>query len=580
MPTAKLLSREIITNQSLTSIVEKSQSKKPPHQDYDLHLTSSQLDIIPISRPNQYIKSISSDEGFESDIDTVSIISSDDSFASSTCLVEDHVLKHRENDSANGSASSDSDTELPPKRLNNESYPLPDVLCYTDVKFPKVLVFCIKDSVLVFNFENVEHLQQFYTSFNTLKAVTNQRTYGKNIGTKFNLLHRTDHNGVTHIEISREPNATKLLLLPNETEANSNIISINTPDNAKIEKKSTLLKIPDTKKSETLRFVREKTIKPELKPQKSLDDSKLNLNTELKTSKSEFFPSNNGIHSYTLRAKNQIESLKLDTLVVENQRKDDTALKKVWKSAEDLLDTPKRPERKRKPKGKAPPPPVQDQKQNVMKGQFVRVSVDPKRPIEKPIRTEENLPNFQTFSSSIQTFTPHWSPLRQTQTPMVLTTKQEKPKIPEYSKKPNVLRKPDMTLQRNVPSWTNSVPRLLKKPRSRSECRNQTPMAYRYIDTTRPQIPTYNTNSATISNRLFGLSQKLKEFSTNVVQPNSKSFSYCETDCRRNSIGEMTYKNSNESSLKSVIKKEDGKRGRQGNEKKVTFSAYATVQVV
>lgn len=421
MPTAKLVSKETITNQSLTAIVERSQSKPPPLQDYDIRLTSDQLEFAPISRPNQYIKPICPDEGFESDIDTVSIISSDDS----TCLVDDHVLKtHRENDSANGSSSSESDTETAPPRHQNESFPLPDVLCYTDVNFPKVLLFCIKDCVYVFSFDDLESLRDFYTNFNTLKAVTNQRTYCKNLQTKFNLLHRTDQNGVTHIEISREPGYAR-------------------------------------------------------------DDSARDLFLKPKPEE----------------------------------------LKKVWRSAEDLLDAPKRPERKKKPKGRAPQPPVC---QDVMKGQFVRVSVDPKR--KPPPPTGPPLQNLQTFS-------PNWAPLRQ---PLVL-----RPAKPEV--------------------WTNSVPRLLK-PRSRSESR--TPMAYRYIDTTArpPQFP----NSATISNRLFGLSQKLKEFSTNVVQP--RSF---ET-ARRGSLGER------KSELKSVIKKEDGKRtGSRGLEqKKVTFSAYATVQVV
>lgn len=496
MPTARLLSRETISNQSLTSIVEKSQSKKPPFQDYELRLSSTQIELIPVSKPNQYIKPISPDEGFESDIDTVSIISSDDSFASSI-LVEDHVLKHRENDSANGSASSDSDTELPPKK-RNESYSLSEVLCYTDVKFPKVLVYCIKDTVLVFSFELVEHLQQLYTSFNTLKAVANSRTYHKNLGTKFNLLHRTDQNGVTHIEISREPR----LVLPQEKNEKSNIISINTPETEQ----------------------KPRTQEPKRKEVKSLDDSKVVLQSELK-SKSEFFPSK----------------------IEENN---DDSLKKVWKSAEDLLDTPKRPEIKRKPKGKAPQPPVQE-KQNIMKGQFVRVAVDPKRPIEKS-KPEE----FQTFSTNLQTFTPNWTTVRQPSPLILKTTPKQKiyPKM-EY-KKPETFRP--------APNWTSSVPRLLKKPRSRSETRQ--PMAYRYIDTTRPQM--YTTNSATISNRLFGLSQKLKEFSTNVAHRNFY-------DERRNSVGEMTYKNEN---LKSVIKKQDDKK--KGNEKKVTFSAYATVQVV
>lgn len=562
MPTAKLLSRETISNQSLTSVVERSQSKKPPFQDYDLRLTSNQLELLPISKPNQYIKPISPDEGFESDIDTLSIISSDDSFASSTCMVEDHVLKHRENDSANGSSSSDSDTEILTTRLINEYHVLTYVLCYTDVKFPKVLVFCIKDTVLVFSFENVDNLQQFYTSFNTLKAVSNQRTYAKNLGAKFNLLHRTDNNGITHIEISRE--AATRVITPQVNSETSSIISISAPDTIKAKIESKLSQLPEVKKAETLRFIREKPQLDQKLQIKSFDDSRVTLQSELKTSRSEFFPSN-GIQSFTLHPR-KFDDTRLEALPI--QRKDESTLRKVWKSAEDLLDAPKRPERKRKPKGKAPPPPIQDPKQNIMKGQFVRVAVDPKRPLDKPVKMEEP-PNFQTFSPNVQTFTPNWTTLRQSQSPLILTTNQKGkpyPKLTEY-------KKSEMT-SKNTVSWTNSVPRLLKKPRSKSETRGFTPMAYRYIDTTRPQTP-FAASNGTISNRLFGLSQKLKEFSTNVVQP-SRNF-YSENGERRNSVGEMTYKLNNDSNLKSVIKKDD-KKGR--NDKKVTFSAYATVQVV
>ncbi|GLV36793.1 hypothetical protein CBL_02372 [Carabus blaptoides fortunei] len=591
MPKATLLSREALTNNSLTSIVERSQIRKPPLPEYELRINSAQLDIILASKPNQYIKPISADEGFESDIDTLSLISSDDSFTSSTCLVEDHVLKHRENDSANGSSSSESDTEtVLPQRKDNENYPLSDVLCYTDVNFPKVLVFVIKDEVLVFNFDIADHLQTFYTSFNTLKAVTNQRTYGRNLGAKFNLLQRTDNNGVTHIEISREPQ-TKLII-PEHTESSS-IISINTPEGLKdvrsvkpatatIDRKAQFRTTPVEVKKTTTFY----ETQPKLK---SLDDSRVMLQSELRTSRSEFYPSTT-INSFTLKPK-------LSTTLEQNRStsKDEldgailaeNSLKKVWKSAENLLEAPKRPERRRKPKGRAPPPPVDIQKQqNVMKGQYVRVAVDPKKQVEKISRLEEPAPNFQTFSTNIQTFTPNWNSLRQPQSPLVLSTKPQPPyKVYQNVKVPDLKKSDAINMNpKGTQSWTNSVPRLLRKPRSKSETRHATPIAYRYIDTTKPQNPGYTTNSQTISNRLFGLSQKLKEFGNNVVSNNSRNFNYYDAtnESRRSSLGEMSYKvGGTESSLKSVIKKQDDRRSKNGNEqKKVTFSAYATVQVV
>lgn len=630
MPKASLLLRETLSSSSLTNIVEKSQNQKPPFLDYEIKFNSTKLDLVVLKpKPNQIPAGVGGpqpgkpyqaqnpqhqDEGFESDIDSLSLISSDESFTSSTCLVEDHVLKHQhqETDSANGSSSSsESDTEHPganPNSSTKESFPLNDVLCYTDVTYPKVLVFVIKDDVFVFSFDNLEYLHSFYTSFNTLKAVTNQRTYGNcvNIGAKFNLLQRTDSNGVTHIEISREnvdfghPQV--------QGSEGSNIICMSTPEG--IPKKV------------------------------SLDDSKIYLQNERKSSRSEFYP-NTTINSFTLKPRSspgysghsrqpgfpgnseqtgnsehprniehprnpeypgnsefprypgyppkedplkKIFSRSLKDLAINDSNKqqkpldDDQTLKKTWKSAESLLEEPKRPERRRKPKGRAPPPPTEQKPSNVMKGQYVRVSVDPKNNPEKPLKLET--PNFQTFSPNVQTFTPNWNNIRTPQSPLVLSTTLETQKKTRYEYKKN-----EEQCTKHQHSWTNSVPRLLRKQRSKSETRqNLTPMAYRYIDTTqhlpKGNLQQMNTTS-TISNRLFGLSQKLKEFGSNVVAKDTgRGFtSYYEVPAeqRRNSLGEMTYKkNSSEANLKSVIKKDDKKK----SEKKVTFSAYATVQVV
>lgn len=487
MPSATLLLRESSTT-SLTSVVEKAQRKKPPFAEYDLRLTSNQLDFVLVSSPEVQTKSSSTDEGFESDIDTLSIVSSDDSFTTPTSN-----LKLQETDSANGSASSDSDTETiitkpPVLNKSNESYNLVNCVCYTDIKFPNVLVFVIKCDALVFRFDNLSILRTFYTNFTTFKAIANQKTYQNSVNTKFNLLQRTDRNGITHIEVTKELSFPK-----------SEIISLNTPD------------FKDPAASNIHKESRSNLRNVNLR-QRSESPTKKECNENSHASKG------------NLRSSS-IENI-LDGQSLSN-------LKKVWKSAEDLLEAPKRPERRRK-KQKAPDPPQiqMNPQQDVLTGQYVRVNVtqEPKR-----FQVRNILP--QTYST--------------------LNPKKE------------IFQQFRLIESRRVPeNWTYSVPRFLKKPRSLSETRNLR-LEYGYADYTQ------NAEKNTVANRLFGMSSKLKDFTTNTIGPRYNWENRYET--RRGSLGELTYINQSNGSLKSVIKKDDQKRK---NDKKVTFSAYATVQVV
>lgn len=386
MPVAALLLRES-SSASLSTLVEKSQRLAPPFPSYDLQINSTQFSITPL-------KPEITDEGFESDIDSLSIVSNGS-----------YETKTAETDSANGSASSDSDTEpAEVQQTTKQAFNLVDCVCYTDVTYPDVLLFVIKNEALVFKFDNLNNLKNFYANFTAVKAVTNQKAYNNSAG-KFNLLQRTDNNGITHIEITREPEIGRL--------------------------------------------------------------------------------------------------------------------RKVWNSADDLLNpTPKRPERRKKQKGKAPPPPVQSTPStpptpDVFRGEYVRVNVN-NDVINKDFIAKSQLKEKKPIKPNLVTL---------------------------------LIPKPTKTEQ----SWTNSVPRLVRKPRSRSETRCFTPMAYRYIDT----APSYSP----MGERLFGLSAKLRDFGEG-------------RECRWNNGGELSYKEGN---LKSVIKKEEKKKK---NEKKVTFSAYTTVQVV
>lgn len=521
MTIAALLLREECST-SLSSIVEKSQTKKPPFLEYDLILNNNHLDLILTSNNERILKSTSSDEGFESDIDSVSIVSSDESFTSAN-LPEGGVKS--EVDSANGSSSSDSDTDSKndegtltkaSQKLTNavkETYDLVKCICYTDVKFPDILVFVIQNVTYVFKFSNLNSLQNFYTNFTALKAVANQKVYNKNFPAKFNLLQRTDNNGVTHIEITRESGVYA------RDEGPSSIISIIAPDN------------PHDKS----------------KP----DDKSKNPNSRQRT-ESKILGAGDG------------------TLVKEPEPQDGT-LRKVWNSADDLLDSPKRPERRKKPKGKAPPPPVQlnDQK-SVYSGQFVRVNVN-----FDILKDEKNRLIIKSACDE-----PHPRKLQHKLAVPKPNFLKAKPAVPEVRRETSTLNRNRLVAET---SWTNSMPKALKKPRSKSETRQFTPMAYRYIDTTQNYPHSYSlapvtyfsqstgytsgfsslkTGSSHLNNRLFGLSSKLKDFTGHEAKHDDK--------WNGNEGG-------NGGNLKSVIKKEDTKKK---NDKKVTFSAYTTVQVV
>lgn len=520
--TATLLLRESSTV-SLTTIVEKSQQKRPPHPEYDLRLHQTQLELVCVSKPppavTPNLKSSSSpDEGFESDIDSLSIVSSDDSFTTTNNHHLENPVPKSETDSANGSACSDSDEidsstssqKEPVISVNsNEIYDLVNCVCYSDVKFPDLLLFVIKEQVLVFKFDNLDVLNRFYSNFNALKAVTNQKTYGKtisNTSTKFNLLQRTDNNGITHIEISRQPNCN--LLLNNSYEPSS-IISISTPDFKKIHQ--------DKSKSKTAPIL-----------------------------------------------ENIIDNFS------------DNNLRKVWKSADDLLKEPRKPERRKRLKGKAPEPPTEQK--DVLKGEYVRITVPKIDAEDKCLNSDDQKLN-KAFN------------ILGNVKPKLTTYQQFK-----YSEPKRIQDDFGGTLTRNrvnLENWTNSVPRLSKNDRSKSETRNFTPMAYRYIDTTLSNSPMYHrryqptamlvtalpTVNNHISNRLFGMSGKLKDFGSNLQNRYEQVDVAKPAEGRWGSLNDLNHKiQGNEANLKSVIKKDENSKRK--NEKKVTFSAYTTVQVV
>ncbi|KAH1018280.1 uncharacterized protein LOC109543039 [Dendroctonus ponderosae] len=579
-----LLARQLSSG-SLAAIVEKCQrqpSQSPP-PDYELQLSNSHLDLLLLSKPPKL--TLPSDEGFESDIDTISLLSSENETFAGDKLAAAAPLT--ETDSANGGSGTESETEtektntLTQKNVNcikeglekqaavvassssRESFDLGDCICYADVNYPDVLVFVIKQEALVFKFANLEKLQTFYTNFTTLKAVANQRAYsasglGKQ-SNKYNLLQRTDHNGVTHIEIKKQPNVASIQDAPKR--------ALEAPQAS-----------PKGKDVNTRQRAQSKLI------------SDVKFNTV-------------GPKPRIVRSSSIENILHIDRGHLVKGADTAGGLRKVWNSAEDLLDSdsPRRPERRRKKKP-APPPPQPDKAEDVLSGQFVRVNVhvDPLQHARLVAKSTANEPHPKKLS---QNFNLLGKALLRAPKPETATLNRPQ-RVPLYEKHH---------------SWTNSVPRILKKSsRSKSETRcspqSLQPMAYRYIDASRDSVPfpcPPNQNNAMflnatglksradplqgkqidpiqhhprisfgynvpggiskhpMGNRVFGLTPKLKDFSRGETPIGPKW----------GSASDLTYLGGDRNNLKSSIKSGEP-AGRKKNEKKVTFSAYTTVQVV
>ena len=444
-------------------------------------------------------------------------------------------------------------------------------------------------------------------------------------GTRFNLVQRTDGDGVTHIEVSRglpmENPVENVISLEEDQETcgPSSIISISTPDVGN-------LLSPNANKSTFCKEI-EGVIR---------SDVDVGLGAKKEAMQRQRHPAILVIHSG-------------------NGEDDSGELRKVWsppasskpphisteEGDDNSVDPPQRPERKkyvRKQKPPAPQPPspnphsiksqIQSESTNkkiplsktqvdlntsvvphkrvgnnsnqqmVVRGQFIRVSVDQQQPqptmVVPVIQQSGWLYGNGTATGNLVAYSPapsNWG------VPLTATLKSTSNKNQTKNKtNPKKGESDEMfTTSTNQPFQPQQTQHYQK---NRSRSRNninanrrsksppaRRPMAYRYIDT----VPTSN-NASTLSNRFFGLSQKLKEIGGSVVNSNQP---YFETARRRNSIGELPARfeyfgencggggseGKNGGNLKSVIKK-NRRMGEYTEPKKVTFSAYATVQVV
>ncbi|XP_066255542.1 uncharacterized protein [Euwallacea similis] len=607
---------------SLAAIVEKCQRQSNQSAlEYDLQLKQTQLELILLSKPPKPPvppkpardvskspvlskgSSTAADEGFESDIDTISLISCENE----TFVIDKPKPALAETDSANGGSGTESETEtertntLTQKNVNSikesferqagyfrerETFDLADCVCYSDVTHPHVLIFVIKDETLVFKFDQLERLQTFYANFTALKAVANQKAYSS--ATKYNLLQRTDHNGVTHIEIKKQSH-----------HGPSGVISINAPSSKGNE--SPIVRSVNSRQRTESKLIDE-----------LVNDTRFSSRSDL------------GVQKRKVVRSSSIE----DVLSVDSKESDLVndvgvrGLRKVWNSAEDLLDCdiPRRPERRRKKKPAPLPPPyspsLPEKTEDVFSGQFVRVSVSTER-LKDFASSERNRLVVKSTANE-----PHPKKLgqnfnvlgRSNLSSLLKPNANSQPRKyapPQENATLNRVQKSPLFEKNVSSSWTNSVPRILRKgSRSKSETRSSSqnfqPMAYRYIDTTsdypynnamflatlRPktqpsetQLTTqprisfaYNNTSrqnheSTMGNRVFGLTPKIKDFGSKgeVSQRGSTKWS---------SSSDLRYLDKEGGNLKSSIKHGEATTPKKKNEKKVTFSAYTTVQVV
>ncbi|XP_067014754.2 uncharacterized protein [Anabrus simplex] len=401
------------------------------------------------------------------------------------------------------------------------------------------------------------------------------------VANKFNLVQRTDGDGVTHIEVARGVVQTSV---PTDTVGDpgvtSSIISISTPDVGNMLSSAT-----GSQKSKLCKEI-EGVIRSDI-------DSAGGVRREPTSRQRE------------------------PAILVMNGGAEDVAgseLHKVWsppkvaeeEEDEDQLDVivseppPQRPERRKhlKKKSPAPPPPVsarpspdlvvenskrlhipsrsevflknqQNGQQKIVRGQYIRVNVDQpsqqqQQQLGVPMPRSSSpwiLSNASGSSKMVTYSSPSWIPL----SPPLKSSNTSKHEHRRVLDDLFTLHSSGQKQHRRSRSSGGTG-------RSKSPPATRRPMAYRYIDVGNPPS-TSHTN--TLSNRFFGLSQKLRD-----IGSSSAGYPYATTGRRRVGEDDGHLSSSDcKGNLKSVIKK--GKRaGEYVEPKKVTFSAYATVQVV
>lgn len=204
------------------------------------------------------------DEGFESEGEgeDFSLNSSEESSSSSVLTNRLFELKTIFTDSANSSGTDSDDIHDKisvniKNIINYEVYKFNDVIfLHNDSKYPKVLVLIVKINksnlqihapleAILLQFSNYENIKIIFNYYNEIKnknkyntKLNRQVNYNlNNNNNSFSLLEKVDLDGVTHIEITSNHNANQPSneIIESIDYRPSCIISINTPDLGNIE---------------------------------------------------------------------------------------------------------------------------------------------------------------------------------------------------------------------------------------------------------------------------------------------------------------------------------------------------------
>lgn len=347
-PTAYLIGRENVNNcshQLLTTIVDRvlATQTQRTFELYSVQLSrKNDLTVTRITKSPFHTNKnlLPTDEGFESDIDNASLLSSD---GDSINFVDPNKPKHPGSDSANSSSASDSsDTESTIKQQAEEqtqitqkqTFQLDQIVCYTNLRFPKIIGLVnnrksTTNEFLIFEFVNLEGYDRIRYAFNSLSSqainrnVQSQQQSSSVNTKKFNLVQRTDKNGVTHIEISRGGSIFHENTLVNSSNQQpSSIISINTPETNDFDYKvSNLSRGRSNSQADVTKLVSTPTV-IQIDSVRSYDDKV------------------RGKKEIDCVIRSDVDLVDHAPIMVEGKKylKTEPMLKKVWRSAEDILD--------------------------------------------------------------------------------------------------------------------------------------------------------------------------------------------------------------------------------------------------